>query len=189
MIKFRVNRHTCSAILKQNKANKSHLCLKWPTMKFGISFFTLLLVVSASIAVQGQGDNDDCMAVPGPVDECVQFIDTNCENATFITDRLTYTDDCPMFTIFWNAPYYNLTILFESHFLKPYELCVTPVGCTKAFRTTDNGEEVSIGWDPSSLDPICFGTKRNDRPTMKFRFDAQHQTHCLRTFINFHYEV
>lgn len=158
-------------------------------MKFGINLFIVLFIACASIVAQERHENSDCMADPGPVDECVQFIDVNCENATFITDRLTYIDDCPMFTIFWNAPYYNLTLLFASHLLKPYELCVTPVACTKAFRTTDDGEEVPIDWNPSSLDPICFGTKRTDRPTMKFRFDAQRQTRCMRTFINFHYEV
>jgi hypothetical protein len=152
-------------------------------MKFEIGLFTMLTVVCGAIHMK-----DDCMAVPGAVDECVQWINTPCENATFIMDRLKYMDDCPMFTIFWNTPYNNLTILFDSHLLKPYELCVTPVGCTKAFRTTDDGKEVPIDWNPSSLDPVCFGTKRVDRPTMKFRFDAQHQTHCMRTFINFNYQ-
>ncbi len=138
--------------------------------------------------MQSARNSDDCMAVPeGPVDDCVQFIDTPCKNATFIFDRLKYIDDCPMFTIFWNAPYYNLTVLFESHLLKSYQLCVTPVGCTKSYRTIDNGQEVPIGWNSTSLDPVCFATSRTDRPTMKFRFDAQNQTRCMRTFINFNY--
>ncbi len=162
--------------------------LNQPTMKIEITLFTAFLIICASISVQGEHDKDDCMADAGLIDECVQWMNTTCENATFITDRLKYTDDCPMLTIFWNAPYYNLTVLFESHLLKPYDLCVTPVGCTKAFHTTDEGQEIPINWNSSSLDPVCFGTKSSDRPTMKFRFDAQHQTRCMRTFINFHYE-
>ena len=158
-------------------------------MKIGISLFTACLIICAFISVQGERNEDDCMADPGYVDECVQFINTTCENATFITDRLTYVDVCPMFTIFWTAPYYNLTILFESHLSKPYKLCVTPVGCTKAFHTIPDGQEIPIDWNPSSLDPVCFGTDSTNRPTMKFRFDAQHQSRCQRTFINFHYEV
>ncbi|CAF2235942.1 unnamed protein product [Rotaria magnacalcarata] len=157
-------------------------------MKLGINICTVLLFAPMLIIVHGQQPNDDCKADAGPIGECVQWISTNCDNATFITDKLEYIDVCPMFTIFWDEPYYNLTILFESHLLKPYELCVTPVGCTKAFRMNDDGQEVAIDWDTTSLDPVCFGTKRADMPTMKFRFDAQHQTRCMRTFINFHYE-
>lgn len=158
-------------------------------MKVECTIFKVLLVVYALIIVHGQSSNDDCMVDPGVIDECVQFITTNCTNATFITDWQSYKDACPMFTIFWDAPYYNLTLLLESHLLKPYELCVTPVCCAQAYRTTDDDQEVAVHWNTSSLEPICFGTKRSDRPTMKFRFDAQHQTRCRRTFINFQYKV
>jgi hypothetical protein len=100
-------------------------------MKVEISLFTVFLLICGCINIQGEGRNGDCMADAGAIDECVQWLNTTCDNAMFITDRLVYTDDCPMFTIFWTAPYYNLTILFESHLTKPYDLCVTPVGCTK----------------------------------------------------------
>jgi hypothetical protein len=113
-------------------------------MKVEISLFTVFVLICAFMSVQGQRKSDDCMADPGLVDDCVQFINTTCENATYITNRLDYIDVCPMFTIFWNEPYYNLTILFESHLLKPYDLCVTPVGCTKAFDTSDDGQEIPI---------------------------------------------
>ncbi|CAF0825730.1 unnamed protein product [Adineta ricciae] len=158
-------------------------------MKVEISFLAILFFGCTLIDVQSKQVNDDCMVDPGFIDECVQWINATCENATFVTDRLAYMDTCPMYTIFWNAPYYNLTILFDSHLLKPYELCVTPVRCTKAFRTNEEDQEISVDWDLTSLEPVCFGTKRMDRPTMKFRFDAQHQTRCRRTFINFHYIV
>jgi hypothetical protein len=157
-------------------------------MKIDIGLFTVFLWICICINIQGERSNGDCMVNAGSIDECVQWINTTCDNATFITDRSVYADDCPMFTIFWTAPYYNLTLLVESHLMKPYNLCVTPVGCTKAFRTTEDGQEVPIGWNSSSLDPVCFGTKRSDTPTMNFRFDAQHQTRCMRTFINFHCE-
>lgn len=62
-----------------------------------------------------------------------------------------------------------------------------PVACTKAYRTLDEGREVSIEWDTFGREPVCFKTERSDRPTMKFRFDAGTQWHCYGTFINFFY--
>ncbi len=157
-------------------------------MKIGISLFTVFVAICVFISVQGQRNNDDCM-VDGFVNNCIQYINATCENATLITNRLAYIDICPMLTILWDAPYYNLTILFESHLLKPYELCVTPVLCTKAFQTSEDGNEIPVDWNPQSFDPVCFGTNDTSRPTMRFRFDAQHQTSCLRTPITFYYKV
>jgi hypothetical protein len=42
-------------------------------MKFEIGLFTMLIVVCGAIHMK-----DDCMAVPGAIDECVQCVPTAC---------------------------------------------------------------------------------------------------------------
>jgi hypothetical protein len=82
-----------------------------------------------------------------------------------------------------------MTILFQSHLMKPYSICIKPVGCSQAYRTEENGREVPIKWETFSTEPVCFKTERSDQPTMKFRFDAGDKWRCYGTFINFSYQV
>ncbi|CAF4891181.1 unnamed protein product [Rotaria sp. Silwood1] len=134
-----------------------------------------------------QPKNADCVAQGGPIKDCFQIISSNCDNATFVADRLAYTDRCSAISLFWDAPTYNMTILFQSYLTKPYELCIRRVACTQAFRTLEDGREVPVEWKASGNEPTCFKTERDDFPTMKFRFDAGKVWHCYGTFINFFY--
>ncbi len=129
------------------------------------------------------------MASHYSIQDCFQTIYSTCNNATFVADRLAYGDHCSNVSLFWDAPLYNMTILFDSHFLKPYEICIQPVACVKAFYTDDDEHEVPIDWGRSSQKPVCFGTQRADRPIMKFRFDAGDYWHCYGTFIRFFYHM
>ena len=125
---------------------------------------------------------DNCTVSLSPMDYCVQWFNTTCENATLISDRSTYSPDCPTQTMFWRNPYANSTVLFESHLYQTYHLYMTPVRCTKAYHTTEDGKEVYIDWDTSSTDYVCFPANTTNMPTMKFRFDAQ-QTTCNITML------
>jgi hypothetical protein len=150
-------------------------------------FLIAVLLISALTVVLGQRTDGDCVAYAGEITSCTQSISSACMNATFIANRLAYSEQCSPISLFWDAPTYNMTILFQSQFLKPYSLCIKPVGCTEAYRTLDDGREIKIEWDSFNREPVCFKTERSDRPTMKFRFDAGSRWHCYGTFINFSY--
>ena len=151
-------------------------------------FCIALVLLSTIFLVSSQHQKDDCVAPGGPIESCSQSIYSNCKNATFPANYSSYGDQCSTVSLFWDAPLYNMTILFQSHFLKPYSLCMKPVGCTKAYRTLDDAREVPIEWDSFKSEPVCFKTERSDRPIMKFRFDAGTQWHCYGTFIDFSYK-
>lgn len=151
------------------------------------SLFIIVLLVSVLTIVLGQRNDGNCTASAGDIQECSQTIYSNCKNATFIANRMTYSDQCSEVSLFWDAPMYNMTILFQRNLTKSYSICIKPVGCSKAYRTLDDGHEVSIEWDSFNRQPVCFKTERNDRSTMKFRFDAGSQWRCYGTFINFSY--
>ena len=155
-------------------------------MSFKIYFISILLI-SISIVVRGQRKDDDCEAYARPIESCSQIISSDCNNATFIADRLAYSEECSSVSLFWDAPMYNMTVLFQSHLTKPYSVCIQPVGCVKSYRTLDDGREVQIEWTSFNREPVCFKTERSDRPIMKFRFDAGSVWHCYGTFINFSY--
>ena len=148
-----------------------------------------LVVATASNIVFGQRTDGDCVAPAGPIDSCSQYIYSNCKNATFIADRLAYSDQCSPISLFWDAPVYNMTVIFQSHFTKPYDLCIRPTGCTQAFRTLDDGREVVVDWNTFNSEPVCFKNTRNDAPVMRFRFDAGSQWHCYGSFIRFFYRT
>jgi hypothetical protein len=74
--------------------------LKQPRMKIEIILFTAFLINCAFIGMQGECNKNDCMVDAGPVDNCVQFINTTCENGTFITDRLAYLTFAPCLLYF-----------------------------------------------------------------------------------------
>ncbi len=73
---------------------------------FEISLFAVLLIIYGLISVQGERIDDDYMVDPEPIDDCIQWINTIWENATFNTDQLAYMDVCFMFVIILNGPYY-----------------------------------------------------------------------------------
>jgi hypothetical protein len=156
-------------------------------MPFKIFCVTVILLFFLAI-VSCQHKDGDCIAFAGSIESCMQTIGSDCKNATFTANHSTYSDQCSSVSLFWDAPLYNMTILFKSQFMKPYSICIEPVGCTKAYRTLDDGREVSIEWETFSREPVCFKTERSDRPTMKFRFDAGIQWRCYGTFINFSYK-
>jgi hypothetical protein len=157
-------------------------------MSFDINLF-VVLIASISIAVLSQHSDNDCKAGSEPAQGCFQYISSDCKNATFIADRLSYGNNCSNISLFWGGPVNNMTILFEIHSLDPYELCISRVGCAKAFRTTDDGLEVPVEWNPSNDDPVCFPVPHGGIPIMKFRFDAGDKWHCYGTFINFFYKL
>ena len=107
-------------------------------------FLTKVVLLSALVAVSCQRQDNDCVASAGSVDSCMQFIYSSCENATFTANRSAYSEQCSPVSLFWDAPVYNMTILFKSQLMKPYSICVEPVGCVKAYRTLDDGREVMI---------------------------------------------
>jgi hypothetical protein len=152
-------------------------------------FYTTAILLSVLVVVSCQDRDDNCTASAGSIESCQQTIGSACKNATFIANRSAYSDQCSPVEIFWDAPLYNMTILFESQFMKPYSFCIEPVSCAKAFRTLDDGREVNIEWQTFSREPVCFATERSDRPTMKFRFDAGTQWRCYGTFIRFFFKV
>ena len=157
-------------------------------MSFHINLF-VLIIASISIAVLSQYISDDCMIDVEPTKDCLQYIPAACINGTFIVDRLYYGNNCSNASLFWGGPMYNMTVLFKSHLLNPYKLCMSPVGCANAFRTTDDGHEVPVEWNPSSGKPLCFAAPHGGRPTMKFRFDAGDQYLCYGTYIKFFYKL
>jgi hypothetical protein len=157
-------------------------------MSFYINLF-VVIIVSISVAVFGQHSGNDCMAGGEPAEGCFQYISSDCKNATFIADRLSYGSNCSNISLFWGSPVNNMTILFESHLSNPYEFCISPIGCAKAFRTTDDGREIPVQWGASFEEPVCFAERHSGRPTMKFRFDAGSKWHCYGTFINFFYKL
>jgi hypothetical protein len=148
-----------------------------------------VILLSALVVVSCQHRDDDCVAFAGSIESCTQSIGSDCKNATFTANHSAYSDQCVPVSLFWDAPLYNMTILFKSQFMKPYSICIEPVACTKAFRTLDDGREVNIEWGTFSREPVCFKTERSDRPTMKFRFDAGIQWRCYGTFIRFFYNL
>jgi hypothetical protein len=164
------------------------LSLNIPIMSFKSSFIAVL-TISVLTVVLGQRNDGDCVAPAGSIENCSQSIYSNCKNATFIANRLAYSDQCSPISLFWDAPMYNMTILFRSNLTKSYSICIEPVRCTQACRTLDDGSEVPIEWHTFSTEPVCFKTERSDRPTMKFRFDAGNQWRCYGTFINFSYQL
>jgi hypothetical protein len=157
-------------------------------MSFHINFF-VVLIASILIAVLGQYSGGDCTVDAEPAQDCFQYIPPSCMNGTFTVDRLSYGSNCSNVSLFWGGPMYNLTVLFQSHLLDPYEVCISQVMCAKAFRTTNSGREVPVEWNPTSGEPVCFASPRGGRPTMKFRFDAGNRYHCYGTFINFFYKL
>jgi hypothetical protein len=154
-------------------------------MSLKICFF-VVLVASVSIAVLARTEGD-CNAPAGSIYDCSQSIYSNCKNATFIADRLAFNKSCSSVSLFWDAPQYNMTILFKSGLSEPYELCIKPVGCTNTSRTLDDGRETSVEWNTFDQEPVCFKSQRSDSSTMKFRFDAGSRWHCYGTFIRFSY--
>ena len=152
-------------------------------------FYTTAILLSVLVTVSCQGRGDNCTAYAGSIESCQQIISSDCKNATFIANRSAYTDQCSSVSIFWDAPLYNMTILFDSQYTKSYSFCIEPVSCAKAFRTLDNGTEVNIDWQSFTREPVCFSTERSDRPIMKFRFDAGTVWHCYGTFIRFFFKV
>ena len=157
-------------------------------MSFHINLF-VVLIASISISVLGQLSNSDCMVDAEPVQGCFQYIPSSCTNGTFIVALLSHSNNCSNVSLFWGGPMYNLTVLFESQFLDPYELCMSQVMCAKAFRTTEDGSEIPITWNPSSGEPVCFGAPHSGRTIMKFRFDAGSKYHCYGTFINVSFKL
>jgi len=149
--------------------------------------FITLVFNSILIVAFCQRQNDSCVASAGSIEDCLQIIASNCENATFIANRLAYSDHCSPVSLFWDAPMYNMTILFQNNVTKPYSICIPRVACTEAYRTLDSDQEVPIKWNTSSTDPVCFKTERHDQSIMKFRFDAGDQWRCYGTFIRFSY--
>ena len=152
-------------------------------------FLVALIVAAASNSVFGQRTDGDCVAPAGSIDDCSQFIYSNCKNATFVADRLAYGDQCSPISLFWDAPVYNMTVVFQSNFSKPYDLCIRPVGCTQAYRTVEDGSEVVVDWNTFNNEPVCFKSTRSDAPTMRFRFDAGDRWHCYGSFIRFFYRT
>lgn len=108
--------------------------------------FLATLAAAISIAVSSRQDGD-CKAPAGTIYDCSQYIYSNCKNATYIAQRLAFNQSYSSVSLFWNAPQYNMTILFESGFLKPHQLCINPVGCAKTFRTLDSGQETDVEWN------------------------------------------
>jgi hypothetical protein len=152
-------------------------------------FLIVVLLISVSIVVLGQRSDGDCAAGAGAITGCSQFIYSGCENATFIADRSAYSEECVPMSLFWDAPTYNMTILFQSDLKKSYSICLQPAMCTQAYRTLADGREVKIDWNTFNREPTCFETEGSDQPTMKFRFDAGSRWHCYGSFINFFYRV
>ena len=157
-------------------------------MSFHINLF-VVLIASISIAALDQLSNSDCMVDAEPVQDCFQYIPSSCTNGTFIVDLLSYSNNCSNVSLFWGGPMYNLTVLFERQFLDPYELCMSPVTCAKAFHTNEDGLEIPIKWNPSSGEPVCFAEPHSGRTTMRFRFDAGNKYHCYGTFINVSFKL
>ena len=150
-------------------------------------YFIAVLFISTLTFIRGQHEDHDCKASAGSIENCLQSISSNCENATFIANRSAYSDQCSPMSLFWDAPLYNMTILFQSNLMKTYSICIEPVRCSQAYRTLNDGSEVSMKWNISSKEPDCFKNDYSDQPTMKFRFDAGTQWRCYGTFINFFY--
>jgi hypothetical protein len=155
-------------------------------MPFNI-MVSLASFVFAMVVVFGQGTDGDCKARTASTSTCVQTIYSTCVDTTFTVDRRAYAKNCSSPMIFWDTPMGNMALLFESNILGPYELCLKPYGCTNAFRTTDDGNEVAITWDLFNQVPVCFNNNRTNRPTMKFRFYVEKESQCYGTFIPFFY--
>ena len=66
-----------------------------------------------------QAKGDDCVATSGPIESCSQFIYSNGKNAIFAANHSAYSDQCSPVSLFWDAPQYNMTILFQSQLMKP----------------------------------------------------------------------
>ena len=94
------------------------------------------VLLSTILLVSSQHQKDDCVVPVSPIGKCSQDIYSNYKNGTFIANDSSYSygDQCSPVSLFWDAPQDNMTILFLNHFLKPYSLCLKPVGCTKAYR-------------------------------------------------------
>ena len=157
-------------------------------MSFHTHLFGVLCIASISLAVLGQQSDSNCTADAEPAQGCFQYIPPSCTNGTFIVDRLSYGNNCSNVSLFWGGPMYNLTVIFKGQLLDPHELCISQVMCAKAFRTTSDGVEVPIAWNPSNEEPVCFAASRRGRTTMKFRFDAGNKFHCYGIFIHFFFK-
>ncbi|CAM2716232.1 unnamed protein product [Rotaria socialis] len=162
--------------------------MRYHMMRFDIKFCIVLFAL-VSVASLGQCIEEDCTASSEPAENCFQYIFSVCKNTKFIVDRLSYGNSCSNISLFWGGPMNNMTIFFDSHSLKSYELCISQVACTKAFYTTEDRHEIPIEWNPSNEEPVCFPTLNGNRPAMRFRFDAGDRWICYGTTINFFYKV
>lgn len=152
--------------------------------------FIVALINCTLMIVSSQRSNGSCSAMESFIEDCSEIISSTCQNATFIADRQAYAEHCSEISIFWDAPMYNMTILFKNNLTQPYSICMSSVMCSKGYRTLDNGQEVPITWkNTSSTDPTCFKTEQHDQSIMKFRFDAGDKWRCYGTFINFSYRL
>ncbi|CAF3415514.1 unnamed protein product [Rotaria socialis] len=146
------------------------------------SLLVCLATLSSSLVVLAQR-GESCKAMSSPIYDCSQTIYSDCKNATFVTDRSTFSKNCSQVSLFWDAPLYNMTLLFDSDLIGPYELCLERMMCTTAFLTKNDGSEVEIKWEKFN-EPVCFKSQQ-DIPIMQFRFDAGERWHCYGSFINF----
>lgn len=159
-------------------------------MSSKISFLAFVMTFCLTGALS-QRTNGSCIASTGPIENCSQFIYSDCQNATYIIDSQAFSDTCSPVSLFWDAPQYNMTIFFQSPISSTsYSLCLQPTMCVKTYRTTDDGHEVIVDWNTfnnNNNEPVCFPATSKTVSAMKFRFDAGERWHCYGTFIRYFY--